>query len=247
MEGNIFKYMKNQFLNEILINIKDENRESYPYNLKILNNISTISFHDKITFFVGENGSGKSTILEALVVCLGLNPEGGSKNFNFKTVDTHSELARNIKLVKGIKPIKNSYFVRAETFYNLSSNIDELGLGHYYSDNLSIHKLSHGEAFISLFENRFWSEGLYLLDEPEAALSPTRQLALLKILSDLIKDGSQFIIATHSPILMAFPDSKIYSFDNENIQNIKYENTEHYNITKYFMNNYKLMIKDLLK
>lgn len=237
-----------QFLMWIKLNLPGlEKEEMFPYNLPIIKNTKEIEFHDKVTFFIGENGTGKSTILEAIAIKLGLNPEGGSKNFIFETKKTHSDLHENIILSKGAKTPKSSYFFRAETFYNLASNIEDLNIGSYYSDRESLHKLSHGEAYMSLIQNRFFKEGLYLLDEPESALSPTRQLTLLREIHELCENGSQFIIATHSPIIMAYPNSIIYCFDNGVIRNIEYEHTEHYAVTKHFIKDYKRMMNDLFQ
>jgi len=221
----------------------------YPYNIDAIKQLKTLDLHPNVTFLVGENGSGKSTLLEAIVVAYGLNAEGGSKNFNFATSETHSILHNHIKLIKGVKKPKDSFFLRAESFYNVSTNIDELGggdIGFLQSyGGKSLHNQSHGESFMSLVANRFRGNGFYILDEPEAALSPSRQMALLSIIHDLVKDDSQFIIATHSPIIMAYPDALIYLVDEEYKQT-DYKNTEHYNITKDFMNYTEKMLSVLL-
>lgn len=254
MKGN--KYMNtrlsecNQFLRSI--ELKRDHIESfskYPFCLPVIKALSTLAFHPKVTFFVGENGSGKSTILEAIAVACGFNPEGGTINFNFSSMDTHSELFNYIKIVKGVKKPKDGFFLRAESFYNVATNIDELdrddpGLIYSYGGK-SLHKQSHGEAFFSVFMNRFGGNGLYILDEPEAALSPARQMAMLSRIHELVKSNSQFIIATHSPIIMAYPDAIIYEI-NEEIEVVKYEKSEHYQIMKSFINNKNKMLEILI-
>lgn len=236
----------NQFIRSIKLNTdKIQSFDEYPFNLPIIKNLDKIKFHPNVTFIVGENGSGKSTILEAIAAAYGFNPEGGTKNFNFSTNDTHSCLYDFITLVKGVKMPKDGFFLRAESFYNVATNIDELNLQNSYGGK-SLHKRSHGEAFFSLIMNKFTGNSVYILDEPEAALSPIRQMSLISRIDELVKKGSQFIIATHSPILMAYPNSIIYEI-KEDIQKVKYEDSENYNITKEFLNNYKKMIHILTK
>ena len=228
----------NQFIRSVKLNRdKIENFNKYPFNLPIIKNLDKIEFHPNVTFIVGENGCGKSTILEAIAVSYGFNPEGGTKNFNFSTKETHSCLYDFITIVKGVKKPRDGFFLRAESFYNVATNIDELNLENSYGGK-SLHKRSHGEAFFSLIMNKFTGNSLYILDEPEAALSPTRQMSLISRIDELVKQGSQFIIATHSPILMAYPNSVIYQI-KEDIQRVKYEDSENYNITREFLNNYK--------
>ena len=236
----------NQFIRSVKLNRdKIENFNKYPFNLPIIKNLDKIEFHPNVTFIVGENGCGKSTILEAIAVSYGFNPEGGTKNFNFSTKETHSCLYDFITIVKGVKKPRDGFFLRAESFYNVATNIDELNLENSYGGKF-LHKRSHGEAFFSLIMNKFTGNSLYILDEPEAALSPTRQMSLISRIDELVKQGSQFIIATHSPILMAYPNSVIYQI-KEDIQRVKYEDSENYNITREFLNNYKKMIHILTK
>lgn len=194
-----------------------------------------LNFSSAVTFFVGENGCGKSTLTEAIAVALGYNAEGGSRNFSFETKNTTSQLYLDLIIGKtGYED--DGFFLRAESFYNVASNIDGLHINIDGYGGKSLHNQSHGESFLSLVQNRFRGNGLYILDEPEAALSPMRQLNLLAQINRLVKNGSQFIIATHSPILMAFPDAEIYCFDN-GIKAIKYTETEHFAVTNRFLNN----------
>lgn len=244
---------KEQYLREVYKNKSEVTRQNeYPYNLPAVQNLDSIEFHPNVTFLIGENGSGKSTILEAIAVAFGYNPEGGTKNFNFATENSHSTLFNEIKLVKGIRSPKDGFFLRAESFYNVASYIDALDRDFCGGPKLiqsyggkSLHQLSHGESFLTLFMNRLGGHGLYILDEPEAALSPNRQMALLSRMHDLVIEDSQFIIATHSPILMAYPNAKIYSID-QSYDCVKYEETEHYNTTKQFVNNTERMLKILM-
>jgi len=229
-----------QYIREIAL-IDVENKNRYPFNLNAVKALEKLALHPKVTYLVGENGSGKSTLLEAVAIAYGFNPEGGGKNFNFSTEDSHSELSRHIRLVKGIKLPKTGYFLRAESFYNVASNIDKLdregGFGPPIIDSYggkSLHQQSHGESFMSLLIHRFSGHGIYILDEPEAALSPTRQLSMLSRIHQLVEEGAQFIIATHSPIIMSYPDAVIYNVD-DNLQAIAYEDTEHYQTMFNFM------------
>ncbi|MEG1547636.1 MAG: AAA family ATPase [Clostridia bacterium] len=202
-----------------------------------------------VTFFVGENGSGKSTLLEAVAVAAGFNPEGGSRNFNFASKNTHSALYEHTRLVRSAARPRDGYFLRAESFYNVASNIDELdwdgGLINSYGGR-SLHRQSHGESFMALVLNRLGGNGLYIFDEPEAALSPSRQLALLCAIHNLANANSQLLIATHSPILMAYPDALIYQLNENGIAPIAYDETENYRITRSFLNNPKRMLDILL-
>lgn len=215
----------------------------YPYTLPALRGFDTLNFHPKVTFLVGENGAGKSTLLEAIAVAWGLNPEGGSRNFHFATRASHSPLADCIRLARPPSTPRDSYFLRAESFYNVASEIERLDrdeggapiIGAY--GGRSLHEQSHGESYFSLFRNRFGNHGLYLMDEPEAALSPRRQIQFLGLLHDYVKQGCQFVIATHSPIIMAYPDAIIYSLDAEGIREVAYIDTEHYLVTRGFLSN----------
>ncbi|MEQ8156178.1 MAG: AAA family ATPase [Clostridiaceae bacterium] len=235
----------NQYLRHVeLCREKIQSFSKYPYCLSAIKDLSMLEFHPKVTYIVGENGTGKSTILEAIAVAYGFNPEGGTRNFNFSTNDTHSDLHENLKLVKGVKRPNDGFFLRAESFYNVATNIDEIDASSSYGGS-SLHSQSHGESFLSVIRNRFSGNGLYILDEPEAALSPSRQMSLLVIMHELIQKGSQFIIATHSPIIMSYPDSIIYEL-SDGIKEVKYMDTEHYKITKAFLDKPEKMLKMLL-
>ncbi|MBF7074080.1 AAA family ATPase [Glaciecola sp. MH2013] len=229
---------------------KIESFERYPFSIPAVKALSTLHFGKNVTILVGENGSGKSTLLEAIAVSLGFNAEGGTKNFNFSTRTTHSELHRYLKLSKSFKKFNDGFFLRAESFYNVASNIEDIDDGTLINNSYggkSLHAQSHGESFLSLMMNRFGGNGLYLLDEPEAALSPSRQLSVLSRMFQLIRQNSQFIIATHSPILMAYPNALIYQIDGNGIHKVNYAETEHYNITKAFLNNPSPMLRELFE
>jgi len=213
---------------------KIENYDIYPFNIEIIKNFNELRLTSPVTFLVGENGVGKSTFIEALAIACGLNPEGGTQNFNFSTQETHSNLHEYIQLEKFDKP-RTKYFLRAESFYNVATEIENLGVSGY--GKTSLHSCSHGESFMQLIQNRFSERGLYILDEPEAALSPIRQMTLLAIIDDLVKKGSQFIIATHSPILISYRDGIIYDL-NDNFKCINYEDTEIYKTYKMFLERY---------
>jgi predicted ATPase len=237
----------NQFLRKIALrDDKITSFDEYPYSLPVIKNFSTLTLHPKVTYIVGENGTGKSTFLEAIAVAWGINAEGGTQNFNFSTHASHSDLHDKLTLVKGSKRPDLSFFLRAESFYNLATNIDEIGAAQSYGGK-SLHEQSHGESFFSVIMNRFRGNGLYILDEPEAALSPAKQLALLVRMDELIQKNAQFIIATHAPIVMAYPDSLLYQLNNGVFEAIKYEETEHFKVMKSFLDNPKGMVDRLLK
>ncbi|MBX2847283.1 MAG: AAA family ATPase [Acidiferrobacterales bacterium] len=226
--------------------------DQYPFCLDIVRNLEKIEFHPKVTFIIGENGSGKSTLLEAIATAYGFNPEGGTKNFNFSTRPSHSLLYKYLRAAKSYNRAKDGFFLRAESFYNVASNIDQLdeepSFGPPIKDSYggkSLHQQSHGESFFSLMIHRFSGSGLYILDEPEAALSPTRQMAMITRLHQLIGKKSQFIIATHSPIILAYPNAKIYEINSGTLNTREYEETEHFRITKSFINSYEKFVKEL--
>jgi predicted ATPase len=221
--------------------------DDYPFSLPAVRQLDRLEFHPAVTFFVGENGSGKSTLLEAIAIGCGFNAEGGSKNFNFSTQASHSKLHEHLRIAKGFRRPRDGYFLRAESFYNVSTEIDRIGSGiHASYGGKSLHVQSHGEGFMALLMHRLGGQGLYILDEPEAALSPQRQLAALAQIHRLVKRGSQFIIATHSPILMAYPDATIYACTEDGVAPINYLDTEHYKVTRDFLANPKRMLDILL-
>ena len=239
--------MNNLFVRKIKINQENiENYDVYPFNIPLIANFKALELNKPVTFIVGENGSGKSTLIESIAVALGLNPEGGSQNFNFSTFDSHSELHKHIKIEKGIKRPSTRYFLRAESFYNVATETDKIPDALDAIGGTSLHKRSHGESFIQLIENRFYNNGLYLLDEPEAALSPTRQMQFLALVDDLVKHGSQFIICTHSPIILSYPNAEIYQINENKLELTEYKNTELYNIYKSFLQNPERTLNILL-
>jgi predicted ATPase len=230
---------------------KVPNYQDYPFCIPAIRELDALEFHQDVTFIVGENGCGKSTLLEAIATAWGFNPEGGTINFRFSTRSSHSELHRYMRLVKSVRRPRDGFFLRAESFFNVASDIERLDsgpggppiIGSY--GGRSLHEQSHGESFLSLMANRFGGKGLYILDEPEAALSPTRQLAVLRRMRQLVEEESQFIIATHSPILMAYPNARIYLLDRSGFALTRYEDTEHYAVTKDFLAHPDRMLKQL--
>lgn len=235
------------YLLEVSIN-KGNLPKGYPFTLPVIKNLTKLTFHPQVTFLIGDNGAGKSTLLEAIAVAMGFNAEGGSKNFNFNTKETHSELHEYIKVTKGLNLPRDGFFLRAETFYNVATEVDNLEYGSsVIYGGKSLHKQSHGESFITLIENRFRGNGLYILDEPEAALSPFNQLKFISLIQKLINKNSQFIIATHSPIILGYPNVDIYTIDQEGINKTDYEDTQIYQLTKQFLNNRKSVLDELLK
>jgi predicted ATPase len=219
--------------------------DRYPFNLPVLRGLDGLTLHPKVTFLVGENGSGKSTLIEALAVAWGFNAEGGTKNFNFATRASHSELHRFVRPVRGVKRPKDGFFLRAESFFNVGTAIDGLGVTRAYG-GVSMHEQSHGESFFALLDHRFSGAGLYILDEPEAALSPSRQLSFLAWMHELIGQASQFIIATHSPIILGYPDALIYQASPRGLERIDYEDTDHFQVTRNFLNRREAFLDVLL-
>ncbi|SDE08970.1 Predicted ATPase [Paenibacillus sp. UNCCL117] len=227
---------------------------TYPFHLDAVRSFSSLPLHPKVTYLIGENGTGKSTLLEAIAIAWGFNPEGGTMNFTFSTHASHSELHRYIRLVRGINRPRDGFFFRAETYYNLATNIDEMdsepGTGRRIIDSYggkSLHAQSHGESFFAAFVHRFSGHGLYILDEPEAALSPFKQMSMLARIHSLVGKNSQFIISTHSPILMSYPDAAHYQLSASGLHKTTLEDTDHYIVTKQFMTNRERMLKHLLE
>lgn len=226
---------------------------TYPLCIPAVRELDHLEFHPDATFIVGENGCGKSTLLEAIAVAWGFNPEGGTINFRFSTRASHSDLHSRLRMVKSTRRPRDGFFLRAESFFNVASDIERLDLDPFGGPPIigsyggrSLHEQSHGESFLTLMLNRFGGNGLYILDEPEAALSPSRQLAVLRRMHQLVEDDSQFIIATHSPILMAYPRAKLYLLDKTGFTATKYEDTEHYAVTREFLANPERILKQLL-
>ena len=219
--------------------------QAYPFNIPSVRDLAKIRFHPHVTFFVGENGSGKSTVLEAIAVALGFGPEGGTKNVQFQTTRSVSPLHNALRLARGTPKPSDGYFLRAESFFNVATYMDEVGYLAGYG-NRSLHERSHGESFMALLVHKLRGNGIYLLDEPEAALSPSRQMAALRAIHQLVLASSQFVIATHSPILLAYPNARIIQFDGTGLTEVRYEDTEHYGVTRDFLNNYDSRLERLL-
>jgi predicted ATPase len=230
-----------------LLRDRVESFDKYPYSIPALKELDAIDFDPKVTFFVGENGSGKSTLVEAIAVAAGFNAEGGTANFNFSTRASESGLHKNLRLARGTKRPKTGFFLRAESFFNVATEVENRGAGDFYGER-GLHEQSHGESFMALVNNRFGPHGVYILDEPEAALSPQRQLALLTAIHQLVEhETSQFIIATHSPIVLAYPEAKILHLSNEGIKQVKYEETEQYALTRDFLLNRERYLQRLFE
>ena len=236
--------LNNLFIQGVLFEWNEIEPNSYIRAIESLRDVEKIEFQSPVTLFVGENGTGKSTLLEAIAVAHGFNPEGGTKNYVFSTYDSHSELCDAIRIAKGYRKEKWGYFLRAESFYNVATQEEK------YADiahpSMQYHKKSHGESFLDLAQDNIKPNGLYLLDEPEAALSPQRQLTLLTQIYKCVNDGAQFIIATHSPILLGIPNAQIFCFDNGKIHTCTYEETDSYKITEMFINNRQSLLQKLL-
>lgn len=219
----------------------------YPFNLPVVRTLDRLAFHPNVTFLVGENGSGKSTLIEALAVAWGFNPEGGGREHRFGTRDSHSPLHRFVRPVRSAQRVQDGFFLRAESFFTVASYLESPEvMGSRYGSR-RLHEQSHGESFFALFDNRFIGDGLYILDEPEAALSPSRQLSFLARLHELVMARSQLIIATHSPILLGYPNAWIYQASDHGLERVEYEDTDHYQATRNFLTRRDMMLDILLK
>jgi predicted ATPase len=228
--------------------------DAYPFSIPAVRALADtpVELDAGVTFLVGENGSGKSTLVEAIAVAAGFNPEGGTTGMRFSTKESHSVLHRALRLARGAQRPRSGFFLRAESFFNVASMVDRLAeededeqfLERY--GGVSLHERSHGESFLALANNRFAPEGLYLLDEPEAALSVTGNLALLRQMDALASEGAQFVVATHSPVLMGLPGATIYELGEHGIARVQYEETEHYRLTRSFLESPERFLRHLL-
>lgn len=236
--------MNDQFIQSITINWEKIDRGSYLRDIEAIRGLHTLSFPKPVTFFVGENGSGKSTMLEAAAIASGFNPEGGTKNYSFSTYDSHSQLYGALRISKSFRRPEWGYFLRAESFYNVATKEEEYADPWHPSERL--HEKSHGESFLAIAHRQLRPRGLYFLDEPEAALSPQRQLTLLLEIFECAEQGAQFFIVTHSPILLGLPDAAILTFDDGSVHACAYEETESYQVMKMFMNNREQLLERLL-
>jgi len=229
-----------------------EQRHAYPLDLPAVRNVRSLPLDPRMTIFVGENGSGKSTLVEGIGVAAGFNAEGGSVNFRFRTQRREPELAQHLRLVRNPVRPSSGFFLRAESFFNVATEIERLDedpgagppIGPAYGPQ-PLHEVSHGESFLALALHRFRPRGLYVLDEPEAAMSPTGCLALLRRFADLARAGSQFIVATHSPILMAFPGALIYQLTGEGPRKTSWDDLEHVHVMRDFLNRPELVLDAL--
>jgi len=236
--------MNEQFIKGISIDWNKIERNSYLRKIEALNGLDTLEFTKPITFFVGENGSGKSTLLEAIAIAYGFNPEGGTKNYSFSTYDSHSDLCENMRIIRGYRKAGWGYFLRAESFYNVATKeVEYADMAH---PSQKYHEKSHGESFLAMAQSQLKPNGLYIFDEPEAALSPQRQLTLLMEIYECAKQGSQFIIVTHSPILLGIPNAEILTFNEGKIHKCEYEETESYQVMELFINNRQQLLGRLL-
>ncbi len=226
----------------------------YPFTLPAVRSLlDELTLHPKVTFFIGENGSGKSTLLEAIAIAAGFNAEGGGRNFRFATRSSESPLHACIRLVRGVRRPRDGFFLRAESYFNVATEIERLDAEPGPAPPIlpafggrSLHEQSHGESFFALLQARFRGDGLYVLDEPEAALSPARQMAFLARLHQLVRLGSQFVIATHSPILMAYPHARLLELGPGGIAEVAYEDTDHFKVTRAFLLRRESMLRELL-
>ena len=238
--------MKDLFIRSLQMHWDSVPRDSYLREIPALHNVPEILFRSPVTVFTGENGSGKSTLLEAVAENAGFNAEGGSKNYSFSTYQSGSALREYSSLIRGSRREKWGYFLRAESFFNVATMEEEYArIGAVPS--AEYHKMSHGESFLGLAVEKFETRGLYLLDEPEAALSVQRQMALLSVIHRSVQNGSQFLLVTHSPVLMGYPDADILTFDDGPVHSIAWEETDNYRLTKLFLNHRERILKELFE
>lgn len=239
------KNLNDQFIRQIIIDWNKIEKHSYLRKIPALCGLDRLEFTRPVTFFVGENGSGKSTLLEAIAVAYGFNPEGGTRNYNFSTYDSHSGLHEAITIAKGYRRARGGYFLRAESFYNVATKEEDYADADHPSEHY--HEKSHGESFLALAQKRLNPDGVYIFDEPEAALSPQRQLTLLMEICNCARSGSQFIIVSHSPILLSIPGAEILTFDDGPVHPCTYEETDSYQITKMFIDNREQILQRLVR
>lgn len=231
---------------------RDRFGPGYPFDIPAIAALGTLELHAKVTFFTGENGSGKSTLLEAIAVLAGFNPEGGSTNFNFATRSSESPLHGALTLVRTERRPKTGFFLRAESFFNVATEIERLdaepGLGPKIGPAYGVralHEQSHGESFWSLLTHRLGDQGLYVFDEPESALSPQRQLQALRRIHELARGGSQLLISTHSPLLLAYPNATIYELSARGIHAVSYEEAAVVDTYMHFFMDRERLLADL--
>jgi predicted ATPase len=222
-----------------------ERGSGWPWTIPALAALEELPLAPGVTFLVGENGSGKSTLIEGIAVAAGFAPEGGSLQFGAQTRDEAPPLAEALVLVRGSRRPRDGFFLRAETFFNVATAIDAYGAEGSYG-GVSLHTRSHGEGFLDLAVHRFREGGLFVLDEPEAALSPQGLFSLLQRIHDLAGAGSQFVIATHSPVLLAYPGALIYELRDEGLIETAYEDTDHFQLTRAFLEAPERFLRRLL-
>ncbi len=236
--------------------VPSRERRGYPFHLPAYQGLERLELHQPITFFIGENGTGKSTLLEAIASLCEFPKSGGEMQAEEHS-EAHDFPLDQVLRLSWMPKVRNGFFLRSETFYNFATllerrerDIDFMGNPYGRYGGKSLHQRSHGESFLALFQNRFQERGnaIYLLDEPEAALSPMRQLTFLRVMKTLVDTKrAQFIICTHSPILLGYPGADIFSFDEAPIRKVAYEDTPHYTVTKSFMNRRDVMLRELFE
>jgi predicted ATPase len=241
-----------------LMKSKVEDWDQYPFSIPTVRSLDEIGFRSRICFFAGENGSGKSTLLEAIAAHYGFGPEGGNRNFQNDSTETNHSIDPLVRALRLSFDVRTGagYFLRAESFFNTISHMDNLDaepsfappISSFYGGR-SLHARSHGESFFTLLDLKFRRNGLFLLDEPESALSPQRQLSFLLLMHDVLRKykNAQFIISSHSPVLLGYPDAQILSFDDGHIHEIGYEESAPVQIIRRFVNDRKAFLKQLLE
>ena len=239
-----------------LLSERVDDWEAYPFTVSAIRKLREIVFRSRICFFAGENGSGKSTLLEAIAAQYGFGREGGNRNFQNDTTESNHSIDPLVKALRLAfdKRTGAGFFLRAESFFNTASHIDQLdkepGWGPpitaFYGGR-SLHTRSHGETFFTVLDLKFRRNGLFLLDEPEAALSPQRQLSFLVLIHNVLRQfkDAQFVISTHSPVLLAYPNAQIFSFDEGTVHEIDYEQTGSFQVVHHFLNHREQSLEEL--